>query len=334
MAYSRRLGVVSILSACWFVSVACSDDEDRKPNVGDAGEGGDDGGGKAGTPSVGGNMSQGGKAGSAGSAGSAGDAGSGTGGTGEAGSGGIVAGAGGEGGSGVSGGGGEGGLESGGAGGEGGDAPVAVAKSCVDVCEDDDDCVDGAGFPKKCDEATKVCEACSVDADCVPELSDWFTPCETTEECGEFFACVDFNSGTYCAVLDDPQNGAGCADLGEYESAEATLHEGGAAVSVCVKPFVRCLGGTCGFSCESFDTCPDEEGDTCNPVSGRCECQNSTECSTGLLCVNNLCTGCVTDGDCSALGPGLDKCVAGKCGCTDLDSCEEGPFPDATNACQ
>jgi hypothetical protein len=263
-------------------------------------------------------------------AGDTGDAGSGTGGTGEAGSGGIVAGAGGEGGSGAMGGGGEGGLSSGGAGGEGG-APVAVAKSCVDVCESDDDCVNGDGIPKNCNEVTHQCEICAVDADCYPEISGWVGPCESSEDCGDAaLGCVTYQGANYCAILDNPE---GFCEENAYGTVGATLVEGG-DVDVCVDVNTRCLDGRCRLSCEAFPSCPAKEGDTCNPVSGRCECQNSTECSTGLLCVNNLCTGCVTDDDCVTLGPGLDECVAGKCGCTDVDSCEEGPFPDATNACQ
>jgi hypothetical protein len=343
MAFARRLGVVSILGACWFAAVACADDEDRNDTSEDGGEGGDEGGGKAGTPSAGGNstnggkagMSSGGKAGSStageGGSGTAGDAGSGSGG--DAGSGGSMGGAGGEGGSVTVGG--EGGLSSGGAGGEGG-APAAVAQRCVDACEDDDDCVDAAGFPKKCNELSNLCETCVVDEDCAPELSDWFTGCETTADCIEsYFACVDYRGNTYCAIVDDPQNGAGCADLGAYEATTAALHEGGADISVCVKPTARCFDGACDFSCETFDSCPAAEGDTCNPVSGRCECQSGTECATGV-CVNNLCTQCATDADCApgAAQTGHDTCVAGKCGCADVGSCPTGLYPAATNACQ
>jgi hypothetical protein len=338
MAFARRLGVVSILGACWFAAVACADDEDRKDTSEDGGEGGDEGGGKAGTPSAGGNstnggkagMSSGGKAGSStageGGSGTAGDAGSGSGG--DAGSGGITGGAGGEGGSVTVGG--EGGLSSGGAGGEGG-AAIAVVQSCVEVCEDDDDCVLPDAPPGNCNDVTNVCEFCSLDADCIPEPSQWFGPCETTDECGDpVFACIDYNGGTFCAPVDDPQAG-GCDGLGleHNDSISVALHEGG-DINVCAV-FGQCSDGKCGIKCQGFDECHPDEGDTCNPVTGRCECQNSSECGPGL-CVDNLCTECVEDGDCIAKN--LDTCVAGKCGCADVGSCGPGSFPAAPNACQ
>jgi hypothetical protein len=338
MAFARRLGVVSILGACWFAAVACADDGDRKDTSDDGGEGGDEGGGKAGTPSAGGNsanggkagMSSGGKAGSSsageGGSGTAGEAGSGSGG--DAGSGGMTGGAGGE-----PTGGGEGGLSSGGAGGEGG-APAEVAKSCVEVCEDDDDCARVDDAPGNCNDVTKICEdpaeVCSEDAHCYPQITGWFGPCESSEECGDpSLVCVDYRGASYCTVMDEPVGT--CADYG-YGTTTATLHEGGEA-EVCVDTEARCFDGKCAFGCAT-DACDVGEG-TCNPVSGRCECQSGAECATGA-CENNLCTECATDADCAAtaLGTGLDTCVAGKCGCADVGSCPAGDYPAATNACQ
>lgn len=330
MAFARRLGVIGILGACWFTAIACSDDEDRKDNAGDAGEGGDEGGGKAGTPSVGGSqggkagMSGGGKAGSgiAGEAGGGGtDAGSGSGG--DAGSG-MVAGAGGE-----PSGGGEGGLSSGGAGGEGG-APVAAARSCVWSCENDSDCVRPDDTPGACNDVTNTCEepttqACSVHEDCGPSTMFWSFGCTTSANCEPGYECVDYRGKVYCAVAADPDFGC---DV--YQTVTATLHEGGGDVEVCVDPNARCSAGKCIANCEDVGCAP-AEGDTCNPVTGRCECEENTECDTDLVCSNSLCTECAEDEDC--LPRGLDTCVAGKCGCADVSSCAAA-YPAATPACQ
>lgn len=334
---------MSILGACWFAAVACADDEDRRNTSEDGGEGGDEGGGKGGTPSLGGSstnagkagMSGGGKAGSSaageGGGSTAGDAGSGFGGDagsgsgGDAGSGGSMGGAGGEPTSG-----GEGGLSSSGAGGEGG-APVAVAQSCVWGCEDDSDCARVDALAGDCNDVTKTCEdpstqSCSSHEDCGGSTLFWSFGCTTTADCEFGYECVDYRGRVYCAIAADPDFGC---DV--YQTVTATLHEGGTDVEICVDPNARCAEGKCIANCEDVG-CSPAEGDTCNPVTGRCECQNSTECGNGGVCADNLCTECGIDDDC--ISRGLDRCVAGKCGCADVGSCPAGDYPEATAACR
>jgi hypothetical protein len=326
MAFSRRLGVVSILGACWFVAVGCGDDEDRKTSTEDGGEGGEGTGtsGSGGKSSIGGNQSTAGNAGkggttagSAGSGNNAGEGGSGFGG--DAGGGGIVAGAGGE----TPGGAGEGGgATTGGAGGEGG-APEPVAAMCKYQCDGNEDCTFADAVPHKCDLTTGSCEQCLVDEHCLAELSIWVVPCEDDSGCTpDFEACVAADGVGYCASLPD----ANTPEFPCPTGIPQTLPRFGAQgnVEVCAAD-ARCLHGICDYGCrDPFSAgCGIGTGDTCSPTTGLCECAQSSECDTGTCGADSHCVECVTAQDCDG-GPaaaGRDTCVGGKCGCAGVNSC-------------
>jgi hypothetical protein len=336
MAFSRRLGVIGIVGACWFVAVGCDDDGDQKDTSSDGGEGGEAPiAGKASAGSVN-NAGKGGN----GTAGNGGDGGGETAGTGATAGDGGNSGTAGQGGAGaeagnggaagtpvipVGGGGGAGGDETGGVGGEGG-APAAVAKRCANECEIDGDCAIGIDETLKCNQATKRCEdpllACSSVDDCRPWANEWRTSCATSADCfAGFEACVDWQGKGYCAAL----NLDGC-----FPGEPTMLPEHGAVtptnVEVCVAPSA-CKGGSCTLACDhAFSAgCADAgDGDTCSLVTHLCECEAGTECSSGICGGDSLCQQCVTAQDCPA---GTDACVNGKCGCSAAAVC-----PDLTAA--
>ncbi|HKY36436.1 MAG TPA: hypothetical protein VJN18_10880 [Polyangiaceae bacterium] len=315
MAFSRRLGVVSILGACWFVAVGCGDDEDRKTGTEDGGEGGEGAGtsGTAGKSSVAGSQNNAGSAGeggttggSAGSGNAAGEGGSGSGG--DAG-GGIVAGAGGE----TMGGGGEGG------------APEPVAAMCKYQCDGPEDCTFADAVPYKCNLTTGSCAQCVEDGHCLTELSIWFFTCENDSGCmPDVEACVAADGVGYCATVPDaamPQTP--CPE--GFPGIPRMLPRFGAQgdVEVCAAD-ARCFDGACVYGCaDPFGECGHGDGDNCNPTTGRCECEEGSECNTEVCGADSHCTECVTSNDClpDADDTGLDTCVNGKCGCSDAAEC-------------
>jgi hypothetical protein len=320
MAFSRRLGVVSILGACFFVAAGCGDDEDRKDGTEDGGEGGEGTGtsGNGGKSNVAGsqnNAGNGGKGGNAGSANVAGEGGSGTGG--DAGGGGIVAGAGGE----TPGGGGEGGAGMAGAGGEGG-APEPQAAMCKYQCDGNEDCMFADAAPHKCNLATGSCAECVEDADCMVALIGWTSTCATTAECpfSDTQACVDWQGEGYCADLPDPNMPEfPCLFGGRPQMVPLFGAQGN--IEVCAAD-ARCFGGTCQPGCtDPLGPCGNDNGDTCNPTTGRCECEMGDECDTGVCGADQHCTECVTSDDCLPAVAGRDTCVNGSCGCGSANSC-------------
>ncbi len=335
MALSRRLGVVAILSSCFFVAVACGDDDSKDTGAdagaGGEGEGGDDGSGSGGTKNTAG------KGGTAGTAGKATGGSAGTGGTPptDAGAGGEApqGGVGGEGAatSGGAGAGGEGATTNGGAGagGEGG-APVAEElKTCSWVCQSDDDCKAGADTSNKCDPVAKVCArpaVCEDNLDCV--TSAFMGACESDEGCFDGTACVAWDGDGQCAWL--PFDGA-CDPGSELEA----LPRMGAAgtIDVCVDRSSACMDGQCVPGCAAVGCAPGN-GDTCNEETGLCECEQGTECNSGICNTDKTCAQCSTDEQCaaSAAQTGLDICVNGSCGCSAASVCPN-PFASATKAC-
>lgn len=336
MAFSRQLGVIGILGACFFVAVGCDDDGDKIP-MGGAGEGGDDAGGDTGKGgkstggSSSGNAGKGGtSAGTANDGGFAGDAGSGPGpsggmagegGTATSGGGGAGAGAGGD-----AGGGGEGG---------GGDGPGPVPAQCSYGCEDDDDCQFTDAPPThSCDPETKTCLQCKTDAACLPVLSFWLTECADDTGCPETDACVAWQGKGYCAYKADPQEPeTSCLGFGGPKTLPRLGAQG--EVMVCAAPDPRCIQGACGPGCASDELsgggCGQGNGDTCSSITGLCECTLGTECTDSGVCGADGHCGCANDDDCTA--PGLDKCLDGVCVCASTDSCNAG-FTNATPVCE
>ncbi len=323
MAFSRQLGVIGILGACFFVAVGCGDDEDKKGSSGDAGEAGDDGGGKAGTggKATGGSNSTSGKGGTATggtAANDAGAAGTDAGGTSGGSDGGGMAG---EGGSVVMSGGAGGDA---GGGGEGG-APREELRSCTYECAVTSDCaVALSQTPKVCDQTSHRCvdslEICETNDNCVPWMSLWYTPCLSQADCDEFSACVAWEGKGYCASLDE----GFCTSPPWGEP--TTLPEFGKAdpqpVAVCFGSGARCNEGKCIVSCAHpiLGSCTDK-GDSCNEQTGLCECETGTKCKSEACGEDSHCVECVTDMHCAGNTNGNTTCVDGKCGCGSADTC-------------
>ncbi len=322
MAFSRTLSVISLISVSWLAAVGCGDDDDGGQQPGASGEGGEAG---SGGTSAGGEAGLGGTSAGGTNGGSAGDAGHGTGGSaGDAGhgSGGqpVIGGAGGE-------------PSVGGAGGAGGEGPITVrAAQCGNSCEEDEDCRINEDQPYACDLETKRCYdptvVCANDASCVPGASFWSTQCVSDDDCAEDDSerCVAFNGVGYCAMLPDQ----GACFFGE--PADLPVFGGGTTATVCASFLSRCREGQCMYNCADpiyGGLCGVGNGDSCNEVTGLCECSAGTECEGSGVCqTNKLCAECVTDQDCIAKdAAGLDKCFEGKCGCGTASSC-----PDTTQA--
>jgi hypothetical protein len=339
MAFSRRLGVIGILGACWFVAVGCGDDDSKKADSTDGGEGGEaPSGGKA---TSGGSANNAGKGGSA-TAGKGGSGGATTAGTGgKGGSGGTAGGAAGtDAGNGGAAGtpeppvGGAGGAVAGGAGGAeagAGGVPAAIAKSCANECEIDDDCKIEGAIGQSCSPGSHRCydstvATCTTNDDCKPGASFWFVTCQSDADCADdnSESCIEFGGVGYCALLsvsDACDVGLGPKDLPRL-GAQGTSN-------VCVA-YDTCQSGTCQFSCADPDfgvSCGAGTGDTCNPDSGLCECAAAGECDSGACGADSHCADCKIDDDCPGGISGQDVCVNGKCGCSAANVC-----PDLTQA--
>lgn len=349
MAFSRRLGVIGILGACWFVAVGCSDDEDQKDSSADGGDGGE--APSAGKSAVAGSSNNAGKSGGGGKAGaSAGGAGGvATGGAGgetpsTAGAGGADGGSGGAAGAaevpgaGAGGASGASGADAGGAAGAGGDAGVAVAKACADECEIDADCAIQDAFGRACNQATHRCydasvETCTTNDDCLPSGSQWFVNCETDDDCADdgSESCVGLAGVGYCAVL----SVAGECSFSEPKDMPRFGAQG--TSNVCVG-FDRCNAGACIFNCADplfggFCDVGNGNGDTCNPTTGLCECALPSECNSGVCGADAHCAECALDSDCAGAQIGRDVCVAGKCGCSAASVCPD-LTAEATPVCE
>lgn len=348
MAFSRRLGVIGILSVSWFVAVACSDDEKNGANAG-AGEAGEAGEASGGKSTSGGSANNAGKAGNA----TAGKGGmSTTGGTPTGGSGGnagsAVTGGAGAGAVGGEDAGGAGGASAGaagsdaagagGLGGAGGEPPTPVAKKCDFGCSVDADCngIDSVGH---CDPTLKRCRStdCTVTTDCAPMASLWFTNCANDSECiPDLERCVAWQGVGYCAGLPDPS----FPDFPCTFGTPTTLPLFGAVgeAEVCADLTQVCSAkGACEPGCGSLG-CDAGTGDTCNESTGLCECAQSTECTKAgvSVCGESGTCGCADDTDCqkTAAATGLGKCIAGTCGCDSASSCVNPGLANATAICE
>jgi hypothetical protein len=336
MVRVRQLGVVSILGACWFVAVGCGDEEDRKTGTEDGGEGGEGTGtsGSGGKSSIAGSQNNAGNAGkggttggNAGNANVAGEGGSGSGG--DAG-GGMVAGAGGE----TPGGGGEGGVATAGAGGEGG-APEPEAAMCKYQCDGPEDCMFADAVPHKCNLVTGSCAECVADADCMVGLIGWASTCENVSECDfpDTQACVAWQGVGYCADLPDVNSPEfPCLFGGRPQM--VPLFSGQGDIEVCAAD-ARCFDGRCEAGCtDPLGECGFGNGDTCNPTTGRCECEMGTECDTEVCGTDSRCAECVTPQDCPGGTTGRDACVNGKCGCAGVNSCTRAYVGNPPKTCE
>jgi len=344
MAFSRRLGVIGILSVSWLVAVGCNDDGDKIAVQGDGGEAGDVG--EAGKQTSGGSANNAGKGG-ANAAGKGGMTSGGmpTGGTTNGGSagnsavGGAGAGQGGEtpGGAGGASAGAAGSDAAGGDGGAGGAPQAPVAKKCDFGCNVDADCngIDSAGH---CDPVLKRCRKtdCAVSTDCAPVASLWFTTCVDDSGCApDLELCVAWEGLGYCAALPDPA----FPDFPCTFGTPTELLRFGAAgeAEVCADLTQVCSDkGACEPGCGSLG-CDAGTGNTCNTATGICECALSTECTKAgvSVCGADALCACADDTDCqeTAAATGLGKCVAGVCGCDSAATCVNPGLANATSVC-
>jgi hypothetical protein len=329
MAFSRRVSLVGIVGAGMLFAVACADDGDAisaGPNT-NAGEGGEatGGGGRAsasGSSSGGaGGLVVGGHAGTT-YAGSGGEAGEMTGGAGEGGmpptagtstggEGGVPAAAGQSGsGAGTAGsvgmaGGSAGTAGASGSGGSGG-ASSSKAAQCFDECSTNDDCTLKVGStPYVCNQTTHLCQnpalACKADADCLPAISSWTTTCVEHSDCFDGFEeCVKSQDQGYCASLSDPA----FPDDPCLSGVPMTLpkYDGTGDIEVCGSPDPRCYNESCVAGCADDNSlgCGNGTGQTCSQTSGHCECQDGSECTSGVCGDDSLCAQCLSKDDCPA----------------------------------
>ena len=269
MAYFRRLGVIGVLGACFFIAAGCGDDEDKTTPDGEAGEAGESNatagkGGKTTAGSAG--SATGGAAGNAGSSTEGGAAGEG--GTGGGGGEPQVGGGAGDGGTATSGGAGAGGAS--GDAGAAGSAPTATF--CANPCEVDEDCAVGEDTSTTCNQATHRCEppgeSCESDETCVAALNFLWFPCGEENACDEGTVCVEVNGSGFCAPL-----GPDC-----FPSTLTLPLAGGqgATADVCGFPGRCGSNNRCFMSCVAFGC--GEAGATCDAESGRCSCTAPNQC--------------------------------------------------------
>jgi hypothetical protein len=325
-----------------FVAVGCDDDGDKTTNEAEAGEGGESSGAGKGGKSTGGSSSNAGKGGTTAGSSTAGSMnGGGEGGAaGEGGGAGPVGGMAGESNTtapmGGDGGTGAGGEPAGGAGG----APPLTAKSCGDQCEVTDDCVvDGALDQKVCDPVAKRCvepfKACEAHDECVPWASSFTKTCANQADCDDVFGvCVTWQGSGYCAS--EPFDEGFC--FGRPGAAPSPLLQFGSPdpmmIEVCLSTEGRCDAGECIVGCTALGGCEDSgDGDTCNEVTGLCECQAASECGGRACGADGHCVECATPADCDAGATGLDVCVNGSCGCSSPASCID-QTANATPVCE
>lgn len=325
MAFYRRIGVISILGACFFAAAGCGDDDDKKTSDADAGEGGDSAGSAG--KGQGGSTSNAGKGGTAGG-GSAGKAGSSSvGGAGEGGaSGGSGAGAGGE--LPIAGEGGAAGS-SGAAGAAGAGGVPSVLTKCATSCQVDDDCKVGEDTTQKCDVATHRCIdpslSCEVNDDCVPATALW-SPCGIDAGCDEGLLCITWQGSGFCAYTPIPDFGCG---LDSTMSLPLFGAQGNG--EVCVPANSRCnSAGQCFLGCGAFGC---EDG-VCNEVTGVCGCSTDDECFKNKCLPDSTCAECATDDDCATNEFGNKVCVNGKCGCGSVETCPPSPYVNAPAVCE
>jgi hypothetical protein len=124
--------------------------------------------------------------------------------------------------------------------------------------------------------------------------------------------------GTTSASATDPTMGETDSGTSTSDTTSATT----SATTVGVSDSDATTTDT-GPECDPAD-CP--MGQYCDDLSGACElgCDDDSDCNGELLCDldNNVCTGCVSDGDC-ALGT---VCLDGACepGCNEQQPCQDG----------
>jgi hypothetical protein len=246
-----------------------------------------------------------------------------------------MAGAAGEASGGVGGAGGQGGA--GGAGGEGGAFESVAAPHCSFSCVSDDDCVIEGDDTEKCNLTVHRCEdpsgACTVDADCLADLSAWSKPCTSDANCTAIIeACVDAGGDGFCALLP-----VASACTGSQIS--KTLARVGAqgTVAVCAHPDARCFNRKCRPGCATpLSGCGTGNGNLCSAVTGRCGCNSGAECNvTGICGRDGRCQECTTNADCAANFPDT-ACIGGQCGCASATTCAviDPGYESAPAVCQ
>ena len=317
MAFSRRVSLVGIVGAGMLFAVACADDGDAinaGPNA-NAGEGGEatGGGGRAsvaGSSSGGaGGLVVGGHAGTT-HAGSGGGGGEPPGGAGEGNTpptaGTSTGGAGGVPGTAGQSGGGADTAGSVGMAGSGG-ASSSNAAQCFNECSVNDDCKLKVGnTPYVCNQTTHLCQnpalACDADADCLPTISSWTTTCVEHSDCFDGFEeCVKWQDQGYCASLSDPIN---FPDAPCLSGVPMTLpkYDGTGDIEVCGSADPRCYNESCVAGCADDNSlgCGNGKGETCSQTSGHCECQDGSQCTSGVCGDDSLCAQCLSKDDCPA----------------------------------
>ena len=217
----------------------------------------------------------------------------------------------------------------------------ASPKQCVHHCTTNADCEVG-GIPQlgvSCVGGTCVqgSATCSVDADCVPQQSNWVEACTADADCTNAQqVCIDVGGGDgRCA---SPTTFvAGCLlypDTLTYPKREDPKQ----MVEVCGNGSYLCDAGsgTCSPPCTTNTDCllvPNSS--VCDVDTGLCGCASDDDCVEAGVSTCNLATHrceCASNADCDGLG-NADVCVGGRCGCSDANVCP-AIFDAATVTCE
>ena len=152
--------------------------------------------------------------------------------------------------------------------------------------------------------------SCTSDGQCVAELSHWGdgAPCSLPAECIDSEACIGVSGRGHCVPREPTE---GCERVGLDPIPLVDVQ--GERVVVCGRADASCGDdGLCAAPCQGDDDCATTPATPlCDTSSGRCRCDADEQCREG--------------------GAG-DRCVGGRCGCTDDSACE-GPSPVDGRVC-
>ena len=208
-----------------------------------------------------------------------------------------------------------------------GDAGGSRNTQCQERCTEEDQCADGA----TCDDGRCVPVTCVLDGYCLAQLSDWGPACTPDMRCPDGFGCVAIGPAGLCAPLVGPEAQPCGEDLGPIDRMRAD----GSLITVCGRPSARCRDNVCGLGCRANEDCRDALHPVCDLESGECRC-NETSCETNgtaSVCGEGGHCLCTADSDC--IGPDVDRCVDGVCGCSSIDVCmADRVNPGTTSVCE
>ena len=215
--------------------------------------------------------------------------------------------------------------------------PTGHEKVCWEECAVDGDCtIDGIDKALKCVDG-RCGRYCSDNADCVAQISGWYTACVSQGDCpGQ--VCVDIGGGRgRCATaLGD---GLMCPGSKQVAVMYPVL-EGRMSVTVCAYPDWMCIDGGCMDPCADDSDCDSDIYTKCFP-NGQCGCADDAACFPDRCYPEGHCgcgsdadcdgdlpkcdtdtgfCGCFEDANCVAAGQG-DVCIDGRCWCSDASAC-------------